>query len=411
MGSYNRQDRRYDGDEPTKAGRRSQRRHRFPWDDPADNASAAEGADDSPAVTAQAEPELDSTDRDQRSREQSGIDPPLPDVPGESPWSPAGNDSPGHGGAEGEAPAREVSNIGTEAGSRSTRDLTARWCTLGDGRQVELASAGTRLAGRIIDWTILAIVAGTIVGILVAATWDSDDGSNARWPAVALTNIVIGLLYEITLIATRGQTVGKLAAGAKVVRLADGGVPGWRTSLRRWAIPGLAGALAAAMGITFEQTGIGELAAIPVQVVAGLVVLFCYLALTWDGRRQGWHDKAASTVVVATGRTRRSTGLAVAGLILGLVPLIPETWLTVAISDDPDRWLEGWDSLGTVLLIIVLTPINLAFWIGSGVFSGVALGRARRGPIAARVVAVCGLLAIGAGIGLLVVLFRTVLSA
>ena len=36
MGSYNRQDRRYDGDEPTRAGRRSQRRHRFPWDDPAD---------------------------------------------------------------------------------------------------------------------------------------------------------------------------------------------------------------------------------------------------------------------------------------------------------------------------------------------------------------------------------------
>ena len=406
MGSYDRQDRRFGGDEPTKAGQRSQRRHRFPWDDPADSATAAEGADDLPAITAQAEPELDSNDRDEH-----GSDAPMPEAPERFPLSHAGDDGAGHGREQEKAPAREVSSIGTEAAGKSNRDPTARWCTLGDSRQVELASAGTRLAGRIIDWTILAIVAGTIVGILAAATWDSDDGSNAYWPTVVLANIVIGLVYEITLIATRGQTVGKLAAGAKVVRLADGGVPGWRTSLRRWAIPGLAVALAAAMGITFEQTRIGGLAAIPVQIVAGLVVLFCHLALTWDGRRQGWHDKAASTVVVATDRTRRSTGLAVAGLILGLVPLIPETWLTVAISDDPDQWLEGWDSLGTALLIIVLTPINLVFWIGSGVFSGVALGRARRGPVAARVVAVCGLLAIGAGIGLLVVLFRTVLSA
>ena len=335
----------------------------------------------------------------------------CPKPPGHSPWSPAGDDQLGHGRAQGKAPASAASSIGTAVAGDSTRDPTARWCTLGDGRQVELASAGTRLAGRIIDWTILAIVACTIVGILAAVTWDSGDGSNARWPAVALTIFVIGLLYEITLIATRGQTVGKLAAGAKVVRLADGGVPGWRTSLRRWAIPGLAGALAGVVGITFQQTGIGQLGAISVQLVAGLVVLFCYLALTWDGRRQGWHDKAARTVVVATDRARRSTGLAVAGLILGLVPLIPETWLAVAIGDDPDQWLEGWDSLGTVLLIIVLTPINLAFWIGSGVSSGLALGRARRGHVAAQVVAVCGLLAIGAGIGLLVVLFRTVFSA
>ena len=43
----------------------------------------------------------DSTGRDQRSREQSGIDLPMPDVPGESPRSPAG----GHGSAKRNPPA------------------------------------------------------------------------------------------------------------------------------------------------------------------------------------------------------------------------------------------------------------------------------------------------------------------
>ena len=72
---------------------RSRQPLRFPWDDPPEDPAAPPSENDSPAVTTAAEePVPNSTDRDQRSREQSGIDLPTPDVADESPRSPAGGD-------------------------------------------------------------------------------------------------------------------------------------------------------------------------------------------------------------------------------------------------------------------------------------------------------------------------------
>ena len=92
-----------------------------------------------------------------------------------------------------------------------------------------------------------------------------------------LIGAAVGLLYEVTMIATRGQTLGKMATSIKVVRADNGLVPGWGKSISRWIIPAL-------------------LPIIP--FVGWLLSLLVYISLLWDKVRQGWHDKAAGTLVI-----------------------------------------------------------------------------------------------------------------
>ena len=97
----------------------------------------------------------------------------------------------------------------------------------------------------------------------------------------------MGAIYEIAFIALKGQTPGKMAARIQVVRANDlfqpewGRPPTWGSSFGRWAVPFALG-----------------LPAWFVPYVGEALVLLCYLSLTWDRDRQGWHDKAAGTFVV-----------------------------------------------------------------------------------------------------------------
>ena len=165
------------------------------------------------------------------------------------------------------------------------RAMTGR-VTLGNGEVRELASPGRRLVARIIDVVIMVAVAIflTIVGV-AGLVLGSETEADVLAAAAALFVgfggfaffTIIVLLYEPTLIALRGQTLGKMAARIKVVRAEDGEVPGWGKAIGRWLLPGL-------------------LVLIP--VVGGLLALLVYLSLLWDDRRQGWHDKMGTTVVI-----------------------------------------------------------------------------------------------------------------
>jgi uncharacterized RDD family membrane protein YckC len=86
-------------------------------------------------------------------------------------------------------------------------------------------------------------------------------------------------LYTVILTRLRGQTVGKMAVGVKVVQRADGSLPSWGASIARWALPAAAGLL---------------------PWLGGLGVLLIYLWMLWDPNRQGLHDKLAKTVVIRT---------------------------------------------------------------------------------------------------------------
>ena len=167
--------------------------------------------------------------------------------------------------------------------SQHPQDATG-WATIGTGESVQLASAGARLGARILDWVIMAIVYVILlvigIGAAVGASSDSDEVSGLSIGALAATVLliaVVGILYEVTLIALRGQTLGKMATSIKVVRADNGLVPGWGKSIGRWIIPAV-------------------LAFIP--LVGWILSLLVYLSLLWDKVRQGWHDKAAGTLVI-----------------------------------------------------------------------------------------------------------------
>ena len=152
--------------------------------------------------------------------------------------------------------------------------------TLGNGEVRELASPGKRLVARIIDVAIIVAVAVflAIAGIVTLGS-SADDSAVALFAGLGgiAMFFVLFLVYEPTFIALKGQTLGKMAMRIMVVRADDGEVPGWGKAIGRWILPGL-------------------LSVIP--VVGGLLVLIVYLSLLWDDRRQGWHDKMGTTVVI-----------------------------------------------------------------------------------------------------------------
>lgn len=165
----------------------------------------------------------------------------------------------------------------------------------GSGVSGEAAGMGRRLGARLIDGlligavysvvslTLLAGAAGS--GVLDDTATTGDELTAAQSGFVASFLLVLGvlavitLLYEVTLVALKGATFGKMAVKIKVVRSDNGQLPGWGPSAIRWVIPQVGGLLC----------GIGQ--------------LLVYLSPFFDGsgRQQGWHDKAASTVVVKSG--------------------------------------------------------------------------------------------------------------
>ncbi len=159
------------------------------------------------------------------------------------------------------------------------RAMTGR-VELGNGEVRELAAPGRRLVARIIDVAILVVVLVILVGAGVAGALVADDTSGlaalAAFGGLAVF-FVVALLYEVTLIASKGQTLGKMAMGVMVASAEDGGVPGWGKAIGRWALPNL-------------------LNLIP--LIGGFLGLVVYLSLLWDDRRQGWHDKMGTTVVL-----------------------------------------------------------------------------------------------------------------
>lgn len=153
----------------------------------------------------------------------------------------------------------------------------------------KVATLGSRALARIIDSVILGVIIYAIwiviIGGTSAAVTNSDGtvddeaagGIIAAFFGAFLITIVLSIAYELVLTAIKGQTVGKMIMGIKVVRSGDGQVPGFGPSFMRWLLPIIGGLIC----------GIGE--------------ILVYLSPLFDssGRMQGWHDKAANTLVIS----------------------------------------------------------------------------------------------------------------
>lgn len=136
---------------------------------------------------------------------------------------------------------------------------------------LEIAGAGMRFLAWLIDGIISVVVIGGsfLVGIAIG-----DAGITLGF--VVLFGLVI---VQLGLVASRGQSLGKMVLGIRIVRViahADG-------SVRVDHNLGFGGML------------IREIVG---KFVSSLVLYLGYIWILFDGRRQGWHDKIAGTLVV-----------------------------------------------------------------------------------------------------------------
>lgn len=152
---------------------------------------------------------------------------------------------------------------------------------------VKVATIGQRALARILDAVILGVAYGILSALGVGAVAQSVDpvtgevsggGIAAALGAYVLV-LFLGILYEVVMIALKGQTLGKMIMGVKVVKQVNGEIAGWGPSFIRYIIPALASAITCGLG--------------------GILV---YVSPLFDktGRMQGWHDNAANDLVIST---------------------------------------------------------------------------------------------------------------
>lgn len=145
------------------------------------------------------------------------------------------------------------------------------------------ADISTRFWARLVDGLLLAIPSV----VLIATAGDVSSGSiGLPFWAVAATAL-LGAAYEIGFIAMTGQTLGKRLLRIQVVDVTTGRPPGLGGATIRYLVPSVPALL----------PGFGPL--------LGLLV---YLSAVWSPTRQGWHDRAAGTVVVRTAARQAIAG-------------------------------------------------------------------------------------------------------
>ncbi len=163
------------------------------------------------------------------------------------------------------AEAGEVREAGPEGGGRTADARLAA-----EAARVD-ADLGGRVLAALLDAGILLALDAAIVHLtlrVAALAWN--EIAVLPWiPLVAFLVLVDGA-YSVVCTGSGGQTLGKMAAGIRVVRADDAGPPGFRRALRRTV----------AYGVSLAPAGLGLLPALV-------------------GRdRQTLHDRLAGTRVV-----------------------------------------------------------------------------------------------------------------
>src|SRR5688572_7200366 len=172
--------------------------------------------------------------------------------------------------------------------------------------QPPIADFLARVVAWIIDGVILGI-AGQIVWAIVFGIMPFS-GIGILVQALAVAAISAG--YFIFMWTTRKQTVGMMLMKLQVQKDGTGAALNQSEAIRRWLYLGLPLALATLIsvggGFSFALGGLGGLAILfTLATIAALVSIAWELYLAYatnnDARKQGPHDKAAGSVVVAIG--------------------------------------------------------------------------------------------------------------
>jgi len=117
-----------------------------------------------------------------------------------------------------------------------------------------------RFGGALLDGIILYIVEI----IIVKAAHIHGKGGNG-------IGLLISVVYFTFMIgSSRGQSLGQMAVGIRVIDFNTGGSIGYGRALIRWVV----------------------------SIVSAIAILIGYLWMLWEKEKQCWHDKAANDVVV-----------------------------------------------------------------------------------------------------------------
>lgn len=138
---------------------------------------------------------------------------------------------------------------------------------------MEYAGFWRRFLANIIDTLILSVfgfLLGISFGFLTVFLNDSTAGVVIR-SVVNLISYAVTIFYYIYFIGAKGQTLGKMAMGIKVVKLPDNSNPGYLSAFLR------------------EIIG---------KILSAFVILLGFFWMLWDPKKQTWHDKIANTVVI-----------------------------------------------------------------------------------------------------------------
>jgi len=125
---------------------------------------------------------------------------------------------------------------------------------------VEYMGFGIRFGAALIDGVIVSIITGVLFG-LTLTHWS---------PFPMFWSLPLLLLYYWLFTGLRGQTLGKMAFGIKVVN-AQGDRPG--------------------LGVAALREVLGKL-------ISTIALYLGFLWIAFDDNKQGWHDKIAGTCVV-----------------------------------------------------------------------------------------------------------------
>jgi uncharacterized RDD family membrane protein YckC len=157
-----------------------------------------------------------------------------------------------------------------------------------------LADPWQRIGARFVDALVFGVVY-LVIGLsgLIAT-------GEFLWarPFSALSHglFLLSFVYEVAMVASRGQTIGKIAVGIKVTRVDGSRVDAW-AALRRWAVFSV-DALARLVPTGWRG---------PLETLGLIYTLLLTVMIVRDPNRQGLHDKAAGTIVVRVGRGPTAT--------------------------------------------------------------------------------------------------------
>lgn len=131
------------------------------------------------------------------------------------------------------------------------------------------AGFGIRLVATLIDFILLSLIRW-IVSVLLKMPL-GEGGANVA----SIVSLIISISYYVVYQAKYGQTIGKKAMNIKVITY-DGETP--------------------TMFAFFLREVIGK-------TISAIILFIGYLMVIWDAKKQGLHDKIASTYVVYVEQT------------------------------------------------------------------------------------------------------------